>query len=153
GECAELLARNAADGESLLLLSALLLLLAAGPLRRPGLGELGDEVAHLLDLLLGFFLVQRLDRVLDLFAGRIHRFEFERRHNLNPRVDGGFLKVLYSTSSNTVSRTTSSMLVMPAYRARSPASRRPGTPRLRTWLRSASVDEPAEIRSRSSSSI
>ena len=53
----------------------LALLLAAGLLR-----DLGHEVAHLLDLLLGFFLVHGLDGVLDLAAAGVHRFVFEGRH-------------------------------------------------------------------------
>src|SRR5207248_707022 len=80
-EGAELLAGDAADGEGLaLLLPAALPLLAALAFGLAELGQLRDEVTHLLDLLLRFFFVQGLDLVLDLFPGRVHRLEFEGRH-------------------------------------------------------------------------
>ena len=43
-------------------------------------GDLGDEVAHLADRRLGFFLGRRFDHVLDLRAGRVHRFELKGWH-------------------------------------------------------------------------
>src|SRR5262249_12964210 len=44
------------------------------------LRDLGHEVAHLLDLLLGFVFADRVDFVLDLLAGRVHRLELVGRH-------------------------------------------------------------------------
>src|SRR5262249_53016853 len=51
------------------------------------LRDLGHEVAHLADLLLGFFLTEGLDGVLDLAAGRVHGLELEGRHNSLPHSE------------------------------------------------------------------
>jgi hypothetical protein len=74
------LGADAADDERFLRLPVASLLLFALLLATAHRRELGDEVAHLLDFLLGFFLVGGLDLVLDLFAGRVHRLEFIRWH-------------------------------------------------------------------------
>ena len=67
------------------MVKVLALLALAGPSSCPCLSscpadlrDLGDEVAHLPDLLLGFFLVGGLDGVLDLAAGGVHRFVLDR---------------------------------------------------------------------------
>src|SRR5262249_11457823 len=155
GEEHQGLGPDAADDERLLglLVPALLLLLS---LPRADGRELGDEVAHLLELLLGLLLVGGLDLVLDLFTGRVHRLEFVGRHVRCLRAVGGgpaagrerSTLVTHGrtaaagghvSSSITVSRTTSSMVVAPAKRASRPRSRRPLTPFDRASFRRLSL--------------
>ena len=69
------LAADAADGERLAFCAALGLF--GGGLAALLDGDLGDEVAHLADRRLGFFLAGRLDHVLDLLA----------RWSPSPRID------------------------------------------------------------------
>ena len=67
---------DAAEHEAALLLAAGGLGLLAGLLDR----DLRDEVAHLANRRLGFFLGRRFDHVLDLGAGRVHRLELKCWH-------------------------------------------------------------------------
>ena len=77
-----MLGADAAQGEDLAALALpgdlALVLLAAFDL-----DQLGHEVAHLADLLLGFFLAGGLDGVLDLGAGGVHGFELVGRHGFS----------------------------------------------------------------------
>src|SRR5262249_54416145 len=83
-ERAQRLARDAADGEFAALLAFGDLLLAALFGRAGHFGDLGHEVAHLPDLLLGLFLAQGVDGVFDLSAAGVHRLVLVGRHGITP---------------------------------------------------------------------
>src|SRR5205085_7775745 len=77
------LARYAADGEDLALLAFAGLLgplALAFALARLDLRDLGHEVTHLADLLLGFLFADGVYGVFHFCARRVHRLEFESRH-------------------------------------------------------------------------
>jgi hypothetical protein len=82
GEHRELPAARTAKSQAPLLFAA-----CSGlrPARLPLGGNLGDEVAHLPNGLLGFFLRRRLDHVADFRAGGVHGFELIGRHSGNSR--------------------------------------------------------------------
>src|SRR5262249_50132638 len=85
GERPQSFAGPPADGEDLALLPPAGLLLAPLAARLAGhLRELGHEVAHLADLLLSFFLVGRVDGVLDLSTAGVHRLVLVGRHRFSP---------------------------------------------------------------------
>src|SRR5207244_2480148 len=56
-------------------------------LARLDLRDLGHEVTHLADLLLGFFFADGVYGVFYFSAGRVHRLEFEGRHR-EPQLSG-----------------------------------------------------------------